>query len=91
MAGPRILCTCGESKIPSIDLALTVPVHYAVVDGVIGMEGDGPIMGTAKPVGAVIMGKHLLAVDSTAARIMGFNPRKISYLEMAVISFPRTE
>jgi uncharacterized protein (DUF362 family) len=66
-----------------IDLALTVPVHYAVVDGVIGMEGDGPIMGTAKSVGTVIMGRHLLAIDCTAARIMGFDPRKIPYLKMA--------
>lgn len=63
-----------------LDLALTVPVHYAIVDGVIGMEGDGPIMGTAKPVGAVIMGKNLLAVDSTAARMMGFDPGKVPYL-----------
>jgi uncharacterized protein (DUF362 family) len=66
-----------------VDLALTVPVHYAIVDGVIGMEGDGPIMGTAKPVGAVIMGKYLQAVDCTAARIMGFDPKKIPYLVQA--------
>ncbi len=71
-----------------LDLAMTVPVHYAIVDGVIGMEGDGPIMGTAKPVGAVIMGKNLLAVDSTSARIMGFDPRKITYLTMAGSHFP---
>jgi uncharacterized protein (DUF362 family) len=71
-----------------VDLALTVPIHYAIVDGVIGMEGDGPIMGTAKPVGTVIMGRHLLAVDCTAARIMGFNPRKVSYLKMAGSHFP---
>ncbi|MBN1568945.1 MAG: DUF362 domain-containing protein [Acidobacteria bacterium] len=71
-----------------VDLALTVPVHYAIVDGVIGMEGDGPIMGTAKHVGVVIMGRNLLAVDSTAARIMGFNPRRISYMEMASAHFP---
>ena len=71
-----------------VDLALTVPVHYAVIDGVIGMEGDGPIMGTAKQVGAVLMGKNLLATDSTAARIMGFDPRKISYLLMAGSHFP---
>jgi uncharacterized protein (DUF362 family) len=63
-----------------LDLALTVPVHYAIVDGVIGMEGDGPIMGTAKAVGAVLLGKNLLAVDSTAARMMGFDPKKIPYL-----------
>jgi uncharacterized protein (DUF362 family) len=66
-----------------IDLALTIPVHYAIVDGVIGMEGDGPIMGVAKQVGAVIMGKNLLAVDCTAARIMGFDPYKIDYLATA--------
>jgi uncharacterized protein (DUF362 family) len=70
-----------------LDLALTVPVHYAIVDGVIGMEGDGPIMGTAKPVGAVIMGRNLLAVDSTAARIMGFDPQKIPYLRGAGLHF----
>jgi len=66
-----------------VDLALTVPVHYAVVDGVTGMEGDGPIMGTARHVGAVVMGKNLLAVDGTAARIMGFDPRRIPYLVKA--------
>jgi uncharacterized protein (DUF362 family) len=71
-----------------IDLALTVPVHYAIVDGVTGMEGDGPIMGTAKPVGAVIMGKNLLAVDSTSARIMGFDPYKIPYLKTAGAHLP---
>jgi uncharacterized protein (DUF362 family) len=71
-----------------VDLALTVPVHYAIVDGVIGMEGDGPIMGIAKPVGAVIMGKHLLAVDCTASRIMGFSPNKIPYMVTAGAHLP---
>ena len=71
-----------------IDLMLTVPVHYAIADGIIGMEGDGPIMGTAKRVGAVILGRNLLAVDCTAARIMGFNPKKIPYLVMAGSHFP---
>jgi uncharacterized protein (DUF362 family) len=71
-----------------VDLALTLPVHYAVVDGVIGMEGDGPIMGSAKSVGAVVMGKNLLAVDCTAARIMGFDPYKILYMVKAGSHLP---
>jgi len=71
-----------------LDLNLTIPVHYAIVDGVVGMEGDGPIMGTAKQVGAVIMGKNLLAVDCTGARMMGFDPSKIAYLNMASAHFP---
>ena len=40
-------------------------------------------MGTPRNVGAVILGKNLLAVDATASRIMGFDPCKIPYLSIA--------
>jgi len=56
---------------------------FAIVDGVIGMEGNGPIQGTPKPAGVLVMGRDLVAVDSTCARIMGIDPEKISYLSMA--------
>jgi uncharacterized protein (DUF362 family) len=66
-----------------LDLARTVKVHYGIVDGVVGMEGDGPIMGKAKPVGALVLSPFPLAADATAARLMGFDPRKILYLVQA--------
>jgi uncharacterized protein (DUF362 family) len=66
-----------------LDLARTVTIHDAIVDGVVGMEGDGPIMGKAKPVGALVMSPFPLAADATSARIMGFDPRKILYLVQA--------
>jgi uncharacterized protein (DUF362 family) len=66
-----------------LDLARTVKVHYGIVDGVVGMEGDGPIMGKAKPVGVLVLSPSPLAADATAARIMGFDPRKIPYLVVA--------
>jgi uncharacterized protein (DUF362 family) len=66
-----------------LDLARTVKVHYGIVEGVIGMEGDGPIMGTAKPVGVLVLSPSPLAADATSARIMGFDPRKIPYLFLA--------
>jgi uncharacterized protein (DUF362 family) len=56
---------------------------FAIVDGVIGMEGNGPIQGTPKPAGVLVMGSDLVAVDSTCCRIMGINPEKVSYLRMA--------
>jgi uncharacterized protein (DUF362 family) len=65
------------------DLARTVKIHYNIIDGVIGMEGDGPIMGRAKPVGALIFSPFSLAADATASRLMGFEPRRILYLVMA--------
>lgn len=56
---------------------------FAIVDGVVGMEGNGPIQGTPKPVGALVMGRDLLAVDATCCRIMGVDPEKVEYLRMA--------
>lgn len=66
-----------------LDLAQTVKVHYNVIDGVVGMEGDGPIMGRAKPVGALVLSPFSLAADATASRLMGFDPRRILYLIQA--------
>ena len=56
---------------------------FAIVDGVIGMEGNGPIQGTPKPTGVLVMGRDLVAVDSTCCRIMGIDPEKVEYLRMA--------
>ena len=56
---------------------------YAIVDGVVGMEGNGPIQGTPKPTGVLVMGRDLVAVDSTCCRIMGIDPEKVEYLRLA--------
>jgi uncharacterized protein (DUF362 family) len=66
-----------------VDINAAVKPQLAIVDGIIGMEGDGPIMGTPKEAGVLVMGRNLPAVDATCARIMGINPRRIPYLEMA--------
>ncbi len=57
--------------------------HFAIVDGIVGMEGDGPIMGTPKEAGVLVMGRNLTAVDATCARIMGLNPFRVKYLAAA--------
>ncbi len=63
-----------------LDLTATVRARLAIVDAVVGMEGDGPIMGRPKPVGAVLMSRDLVAVDATAARVMRLEPTRIPYL-----------
>lgn len=65
-----------------VDIALTRTPDLAIVDGIIGMEGDGPLNGSAKPFGALIMGNDLLAVDATCCRLMELNPERIGYLIM---------
>jgi len=66
-----------------LDINATVKPHFAIVDGIVGMEGDGPIMGSAKAAGIIVMGRNLPAVDATCARCMGIDPRKIKYLASA--------
>jgi uncharacterized protein (DUF362 family) len=66
-----------------LDINATVRPSFAIVDGIVGMEGDGPIMGTPKHVGCLIMGTNLPAVDATAVRIMGLNPTGVPYLPAA--------
>ncbi|HUA19327.1 MAG TPA: DUF362 domain-containing protein [Bryobacteraceae bacterium] len=56
---------------------------FAIVDGIVGMEGNGPIQGTPKPVGVLVMGRDLVAVDATCCRIMGIDPEKVPYMRMA--------
>jgi uncharacterized protein (DUF362 family) len=64
------------------DLHLAYTRHFAIVDGIIGMEGNGPIQGTAKPVGVLVAGKDPAAVDATCCRIMKIDPFQIQYLRL---------
>ncbi len=66
-----------------LDINATLKPQFAIVDGIVGMEGDGPIMGTPKPMGVIVMGRNFPAVDSTCARLMGIDPHKIPYLQAA--------
>ena len=66
-----------------VDITATLRPHFAIVDGIVGMEGDGPIMGTPKKAGVLVMGRNLPAVDATCTRLMGINPHKIEYLATA--------
>jgi uncharacterized protein (DUF362 family) len=65
------------------DLAHHFHNSFAIVDGVIGMEGNGPIQGTPKASGVLVMGRDLVAVDATCCRIMGIDPEKVEYLQRA--------
>lgn len=63
-----------------LDINVTVRPSLAIADGIVGMEGDGPIMGKPKKAGCVIMGRNLPAVDATAVRVMDLNVYGIRYL-----------
>jgi uncharacterized protein (DUF362 family) len=65
------------------DLHGLFPHGFAIVDGIVGMEGNGPIQGTPKQAGLIVGGAGRVAVDATCCRIMRIDPALIPYLQMA--------
>jgi len=65
------------------DLHQLFPKTFTLVDGIIGMEGNGPIQGTPRPVGVIVAGASPVAVDATCCRIMGLDPARAGYLLLA--------
>jgi uncharacterized protein (DUF362 family) len=63
-----------------LDVNATLRPALAIVDGIVGMEGDGPIYGRPKKLGVLAMGEDLVSVDATCCRLMGLMPEKIGYL-----------
>jgi uncharacterized protein (DUF362 family) len=66
-----------------LDLNSTVRPDFSIVDGITGMEGDGPLEGKPKASGILVMGDDAVSVDGTCARAMGLLPERIGYLERA--------
>jgi len=71
-----------HQSILDINSSLPLP-QFAIVDGIVGMEGNGPLQGRAKNSGVLIFGDDLVAVDATSARVMKIEPQKIDYLAKA--------
>ncbi|PWT99975.1 MAG: hypothetical protein C5B51_25980 [Terriglobia bacterium] len=65
------------------DLHAAFPRTFAIVDGIVGMEGNGPIQGTPKYAGVLVAGRDLRAVDATCCRIMRIDPLQIGYLQLS--------
>jgi uncharacterized protein (DUF362 family) len=66
-----------------LDINAAVRPDFAIVDGIVGMEGNGPIQGTPKDCGVLIFGDDPVAVDATSCRVMGLLPERIKYVAAA--------
>jgi hypothetical protein len=66
-----------------VALASCLMPRISVVDGFVGMQGEGPRHGSRVPFGTVLAGSDAVAVDAVAASLMGFEPMGIAYLRQA--------
>lgn len=58
--------------------------HLTLVDGIIGMEGEGPTKGRPKATGVLAAGDDIYETDFACARFMGVDPTKVAHLMYAV-------
>ncbi len=63
-----------------LDINAAARPDFAIVDGIMGMEGNGPVQGTPKSCGVLVLGSDPVAVDATCCRVMGLVPERVKYL-----------
>ena len=63
-----------------VDLTAVFKPQLIVVDGIVGMEGRGPVDGVPVKMNTLIFGRDVVAVDHLIAQLIGINPSKVKYL-----------
>jgi len=66
-----------------LDICASVSIRFVIADGILCMEGNGPLHGETRKLGVVVMGDDPVAADATMARLMGLRPEKIGCLAQA--------
>lgn len=66
-----------------VDIAAWVNPALSIMDGVVGMEGDGPSAGKARNIGALIMSTDPFALDVVATNLIGLKPERVPTLMAA--------
>lgn len=67
-----------------LDICQCVKPCFAILDAVVGMEGEGPSGGRPREIGAIIGGENPHAVDAVGARLIGLHARQVTTLEAAL-------
>lgn len=66
-----------------VDICEYVSPDLSIIDGIEGMEGDGPSSGDKKFVGLILASKNPYALDTAASKLIGINPLSIPTLKVA--------
>lgn len=67
-----------------VDLCETVKPAISLIDGIVGMEGNGPTGGTPKELGVTLAALNPHALDLYACSLIGFEPKDIPTLCSAI-------
>lgn len=63
-----------------VDICATVPIHFVIADGIVAMEGNGPLAGSPRHLGKLVLADDPVSADATCARLMGFMPERLPHI-----------
>jgi uncharacterized protein (DUF362 family) len=66
-----------------LDLCATVPIHFVIADAIMCMEGNGPLNGSPRWLGCVVLADDPVGADATCARLMGPEPDRVAHIREA--------
>ncbi len=67
-----------------VDLLLTVKPGFAILDGILAHEGDGPSGGTPRLTGILAAAEDHLQMDLALCQMIGIQPEAVPYLKAAI-------
>ena len=89
---PGLVKATYHAKLPDVkdfsdmllDILTCTPPTLAIMDAVVGMEGQGPSAGRPKKVGAILTSSDSVAMDVVACSLVGLDPLTSTTTERAV-------
>src|SRR5947199_4322367 len=66
-----------------LDICATVRTHFVIADGIVAMEGDGPLNGIAKELHTILLSDDPVTADSILTRMLGVDPVQVVHIQEA--------
>ncbi|SEF50499.1 Uncharacterized conserved protein, DUF362 family [Caloramator fervidus] len=67
-----------------VDICETVKPYFSIIDGVVGMEGDGPTAGVPKKTGLILASFNPYYLDVAGAYVMGISPKDVPTIQRCI-------
>ena len=66
-----------------LDICATLRPHFVIADGIVGMEGDGPLNGTPKHLKTVLLADDPVSADATLMQLLGWHVNHVTHVREA--------
>jgi uncharacterized protein (DUF362 family) len=69
-----------------VELERRLRPAFSLMDGIVGMEGRGPTNGKARRMDVLLASRDPVALDASAMRLIGLDPRRARHVRMAAVA-----